>query len=57
VRREIMIRFVTGLLVVMGAMGGMEVEGSSVFVGMAVAALGLIMMAWPIVDGTVQRND
>ena len=52
-----MIRFVTGLLVVMGAMGGMEVDGSSVFVGTAIAALGLLMMAWPIVDGTVQRND
>ena len=52
-----MIRFVTGLLVVMGAMGGMELENSSVFVGTAVAALGLLMMAWPIVDGTVQRND
>jgi hypothetical protein len=52
-----MIRFVTGLLVVLGAMGGMEVDGSSVFVGMAVAALGLIMMAWPIVDGTVQNYD
>lgn len=52
-----MIRFVTGLLVVMGAMGGMELENSSVFIGMAVAALGLLMMAWPIVDGTVQKYD
>lgn len=52
-----MIRFITGLLVVMGAMGGMEVDGSSVFVGMSLAAVGLILMAWPVVDGTVNRNE
>ena len=52
-----MIRIITGLLVVMGAMGGMELENSSVFLGMSIAAVGLILMAWRIFDGTVQKYD
>jgi hypothetical protein len=53
-----MIRFITGLLLVMGAMGGLEHENASIMTGMAIAALGLILMAWTVVDGTVSKyND
>lgn len=51
-----MIRFVTGLLMLLGAMGGLETDQASFMTAMAFAALGLILMAWPIVDGTVERQ-
>lgn len=51
-----MIRFVAGLLLLLGAMGGLENGNAGFMTAIAIAALGLILMAWTVVDGTVERQ-
>jgi len=52
-----MIRFVTGLFLLLGAMGGLENDQAGFMTAMALAALGLILMAWTVVDGTMNKYD
>jgi len=49
-----MIRFITGLFIVFGAVGGMDADPhASLLTGMLLAFAGLALMAWPILDGSV----
>jgi hypothetical protein len=52
-----MIRFFTGFILMLGAVGSIENENASLMTGMALAALGLILMAWTVIDGTMKRYD
>ena len=49
------IRLVVGLLVVMGAVGGMDADTATMAQGLALSAVGLGLMAWGVVD--MNRED
>jgi hypothetical protein len=49
-----MIRFALGFFLVYGAVGNLDFDpNASLLVGAGLAALGLALMAWPVLDGTV----
>ena len=50
-----MIRLVTGLLLVVGAVGGIEHFDLSITVGFFCGVLGLILMVAPINDGSLDK--
>ena len=50
-----MIRLVTGLLLVVGAVGGIEHFDLSLTVGFFCGVLGLILMVAPINDGSLDK--
>ena len=53
-KESMMIRFITGLFIVFGAVGGMDADPhASLLTGLLLAFAGLALMAWPILDGTV----
>lgn len=52
-----MIRLFAGLILVMGGVGGIEDIASPVLPGLLIATLGLVLMAWPIIDGTVETDN
>lgn len=52
-----MIRLIIGLIVVLGAVGGLEQDTATFFEATMFALVGLSLMAWPIVDGTVNDEE
>jgi hypothetical protein len=51
-----MIRFLLGLLFVLGAVGSVETDPSaSLFYYSVVAVMGLSLMYWPVSDGTFKE--
>ena len=52
-----MIRILTGLLLTMGAVGGLEMGTATMLQGILYSIAGLSLMAWPIIDGTVQEYE
>jgi hypothetical protein len=51
------IRLVVGLLVVMGAVGGLDADTATLAQGMSLAALGLALMGWGVVDMNREQAD
>lgn len=52
-----MIRIIAGLLLTMGAAGGIEMGTATMLQGILLSIAGLALMAWPIMDGTVQEYE
>lgn len=50
-----MIRFVLGMGLVFGAIGGIEVGNLTALVGMPIAILGNIFCWWSVLDGSLHR--
>ena len=51
------IRLVVGLLVVMGAVGGLDADTATLLQGMSLSAVGLALMAWGVVDMNKEQQD
>lgn len=51
-----MIRLIIGLLVVMGGVGGIEMDTATLLQGVALSIVGLALMAWPVFDGSIERQ-
>ena len=50
-----MIRFFTGLILMLVAIGSIENEDAGLMTGMALAAFGLILVAWTVIYGTLEK--
>jgi len=51
------IRLVVGLLVVFGAVGGMDADTATVAQGLGLSAVGLLLMAWGVADMNREERD
>lgn len=51
------IRLVMGLLITMGAVGGMDMGTATLAQGTSLAALGLALMAWAVRDMNREHED
>lgn len=50
-----MIRFGLGFLLMIGAVGGLENTNTDLLLGFLLAMTGTAIMAWPVLDGTMER--
>ena len=48
-----MIRFFVGIIITFGAAGGVEVDNATLLEGVLLACVGIALMAWPVIDGTI----
>jgi len=52
-----MIRFFTGFIIMLGAVGSIQNENASLLTGLILAAAGMGLMAWTVIDGTTSKYD
>ena len=52
-----MIRFFTGFILMLGAVGSIENENASLLGGLILAVAGIGLMAWTVIDGTMSKYD